>query len=440
MLQGFEVKDFKCHEGYNSIKMPGLTIISGTNNSGKSSFLQALYLLTQNRSKPFPILALNENLRLGGFNDILNKQKSSEDSIAFSFDFSSEVIEKSGFDHLSVTLVYHNPLVFKNLTLDYSDKNPILSHMEIQYQKEKKELQTISLDIVDEPDTIFFRIKGPEDDGYCKLQGIVPDPIIFDIFETQDEGNRKICSKDFETIRNYLSLFTTENIRYLRALRPEDFIDKKDSSLNSYLGLSGEYTAEIVHKMWNSPIDFKQKTGKNALFSELFDLWVKNFLGEGYHIRADKTDSEERKYRITIEEVDRNLQLNLKQVGVGISQILPIITLVFTSKAHDIILIENPEVHLHPQLQAFFVDLCLFAVENNRKLIIETHSEHVINRLRYRVKENPTYLEKIDILFLEKIKGDIKYTEVHLSDDGTIDYWPENFFDQSYKDLLGIIR
>jgi predicted ATPase len=437
MLQGFEVKDFKCHEGYNSIKMPGLTIISGTNNSGKSSFLQALYLLTQNKSKPFPIISLNENLRLGGFNDILNKQKSSDDSIEFSFEFSPKIIEKSGFDHLSVTLVYHNPLVFKNLTLDYSDKNPILSHMGIQYQKEKKEPQTINLDIVDEPDTIFFRIKGPEDEGYCKFQGIVPDSIIF---ETQDEENRKICSKDFEIIRNYLSLFTTENIRYLRALRPEDFIDKKDSSLNSYLGLSGEYTAEIVYRMWNSHVDFKQNAGKNALFAELFDLWVKNFLGEGYRIRANKTDSEDRKYRISIEEVDRNLQLNLKQVGVGISQILPIITLIFTSKAHDIILIENPEVHLHPQLQAFFVDLCLFAIENNRKLIIETHSEHVINRLRYRVKENPVYLEKIDILFLEKIKGVIRYTEVQLSDDGTIDYWPENFFDQSYKDLLEIIR
>ncbi|MCX6583422.1 MAG: DUF3696 domain-containing protein [Candidatus Aminicenantes bacterium] len=437
MLQGFEVKDFKCHEGYNGIKMPGLTIISGTNNSGKSSLLQALYLVTQNKSKPFPMLALNEDLSLGGFTDILNKQKSSDESIEFSLDFSPDILKKSGFEHLNVTLTYRNPLVFENLPFDYSNKNPVLSYMEIQYQKEKKELQTIYLEIVESKETIFFYVQGSDDNGYCKLQGIVPDSIIF---TDRDETDREICSKDFETIRSYLSLLSIENIKYLKALRPEDFIDKKDSSLNSYLGLSGEHTAEIVYKMWNSHSDFINKSGKKALFSELFDLWVTNFLGDGYRIRANKTGSEDLKYKVTIEEIDRNLELNLKQVGVGISQILPILTLVFTSKAHDVILIENPEVHLHPQLQAFFVDLCLFAVENNRKLIIETHSEHIINRLRYRIKENHDYLEKIDVLFLEKIKGDIRYTEVHISEDGAIDYWPENFFDQGYKDLMGLIK
>ena len=73
MLQGFEVKDFKCHEDYNEIKIPGLTIITGANNSGKSSLLQAVYLLTQNKTNSHTTLLLNDELDLGSFADILIK-------------------------------------------------------------------------------------------------------------------------------------------------------------------------------------------------------------------------------------------------------------------------------------------------------------------------------------------------------------------------------
>jgi predicted ATPase len=436
MLQRFELKDFKCHEDYNEIKIPGFTVISGTNNSGKSSLLQALYLLTQNKTKIHTILSLNEELELGGFSDILHKSKTIKNTIEFSMDFSERLIEKSGLQYLGITLAYSHPSVFEKLLVNYAENNPVLSSMELQYKKENEDLQTIQLSIADEKDPVFYRVFSTTDNGYCKMQGIVPDPVLYKDTVKKD---RIICSPIFETIREYLSLLSNENIKYLKAVRLEDFIDKS-TSIDRYMGLAGEYTAEIIYKMWDHIIDFNKADGKTIKFSELFDGWVKKLLGDDYRIRSYSTDSKDKKYKVTIEEINRSLELNLKQVGVGISQILPIITLILTSKEHDVLLIENPEVHLHPKLQAIFVDLCLFAAENNRKLVVETHSEHVINRLRFRIKENPRYLENTNILFLEKLQGNIRYTEVHVSKDGKIDFWPENFFDQNYKDLLGLIK
>lgn len=436
MLQGFEVKDFKCHVDYNEIKIPGLTVISGTNNSGKSSLLQALYLLTQNKTNSHTTLLLNEELELGSFADILHKSKSSRETISFAVDFSKEVLKSSGLEYLAITFSYQNSAVFEHLFVGYGDANPVLSGMEFQLKKTGQQLQTVHLDIVDAKDSIFYRVTGDIDNGYCKMQGIVPDSVIYrDMAKT----GRAICSPEFETARDYLSRLSRENIKYMKALRLSDFIDKSNA-VDNYMGLGGKYTAEIIYKTWANPIDFNKEDGQRYKFFELFDIWIKKLLGSDYRIRSTMVENKHRKYRVTIEEIKRGLELNLNQVGIGISQLLPIIALILTSKEYDLLLIENPEVHLHPRLQALFLDLCLFAVENRRKLVVETHSEHVVNRLRFRVKESPHYLEKISVLFLDKCEGDIQWTEVHIDKDGKIDYWPENFFDQSYKDLLGLVN
>ena len=58
----------------------------------------------------------------------------------------------------------------------------------------------------------------------------------------------------------------------------------------------------------------------------------------------------------------------------------------------------------------------------------------------HAIKESPRYLEKVCVLFLDKCGREVKYTEVHIDKDGKIDFWPENFFDQGYKDLLGLVK
>jgi len=431
MIEKFEVKDFKCHEGLNTFYFPGMTIVSGTNNSGKSSLLQSTYVLTQSKSIHLPILAINEYMKLGSFSDILNKEKGNYETVEFTVWFDRELLKQNNLNGLSANFVYVNPSVFRNI--DYKEGNPILLGINLELYIEDGQ-KNMSLRLVDKLGNDYYEISGDIEKGYCRINGITPELIIYCDLEGKE---RRICSKEFEVITQYISLVNKERFKYLKAYRVDDYKESDYVGTNG-IGLSGEFTAEVISAKWNNLTEFFDENNNSIKFSKLFDQWTERILGKSYRVRSKKIDKN--RYKIVVEEPEYNMELSLNQVGFGISQILPILTLILTSSKGDIILIENPEIHLHPKLQADLVDLFIFALKNNRKIILETHSEHIVNRARLRLKENNELLEKVNIYFFEKEEEIVRYQEVEVDKEGKINYWPKNFFDQSYYDLLGLIE
>ena len=100
----------------------------------------------------------------------------------------------------------------------------------------------------------------------------------------------------------------------------------------------------------------------------------------------------------------------MTELGVGFSQLAPIILLCLTSAPGTTILLEQPELHLHPKVQQKFADFIVEMIEkNDLQIILETHSDHILNRIRRRVaqakiEENDSSLfQKCTILFAEKM-------------------------------------
>ena len=132
-----------------------------------------------------------------------------------------------------------------------------------------------------------------------------------------------------------------------------------------------------------------------------------------------------------------------QNVGFGLSYALPILTCILSASKGDLVILENPESHLHPAGHSLVGKLCVIAAKNGVQFLIESHSDHFLNGIRIEVKQKHIKPEDIKIFYLNRnIENPVHASEVMyptIDDQGRIDYWPIGFFDQWDKDLDGLL-
>ena len=140
---------------------------------------------------------------------------------------------------------------------------------------------------------------------------------------------------------------------------------------------------------------------------------------------------------IELVECKTLLQVSHRDVGIGISQVLPILASCYGDRSSTIC-IEQPELHLHPRLQGNLADVFIetsIGSKQNNTYIIETHSEHIIRRLMRRVREGKISKDDISIVYVESGPNGSTVTPIRMDDDGDlIDEWPNGFFEEGFRD------
>ena len=135
----------------------------------------------------------------------------------------------------------------------------------------------------------------------------------------------------------------------------------------------------------------------------------------------------------TSEETDFHRPIH---VGFGLTQVLPIVVAALSASKGDILLIENPEVHLHPAGQVFMGQFLANVASAGVQVVLETHSDHVLNGVRRSVKTGRLTPEQVAIHFFKpRSSKQAQVVSPQLDKSGNIDTWPEGFFDQFDKDL-----
>lgn len=440
MLDWFYVENFKSWKKLD-IKLGQVTGLFGTNSSGKSSLLQFLLLLKQTKNATDRGLVLDfggpgQLVNLGGYRDVIHGHKA-EAALKWKMEWTLPQ-KTSIFDptkkrtealasgsKLTVNTKAH--LRGTTLISDFLEYQFGGFHFSISPKKEGgSEFQ--------------LKEECPEGSGFRFVRNkqrawALPGPIKTHLFPDQ--------AITYYQNAEFLGLFGAEyesmmdSIFYLGPLREypkREYPWSGTSPLD--VGLRGERTIEAMLSA-TANNETRNHGGRTRYkpFQEMIAFWLKELkLIHGF--RIDEIGSGANLYRAVVKRDDKSPEVLLTDVGFGVSQVLPALVLLYYVPEGSTVIMEQPEIHLHPSVQSGLADVILAVAKvRNLQVIVESHSEHMLRRFQRRVAEKTFESDNIKLYFCDSVAGESKLVDLNLDMFGEILNWPPEFFGDEMTEI-----
>ncbi|MDE0102019.1 MAG: AAA family ATPase [Bryobacterales bacterium] len=264
----------------------------------------------------------------------------------------------------------------------------------------------------------------------CNDDGWAKDPVL------KRQAKRALRSK----LRPAVTALLQDRVRYLGPLRqaPRVFSDFREM-IHPDVGAAGENLAWTLQWYGTTTVDvpgFGQADLVDGLEHWMRELGIVENVTVEARGRAGVS--------VEVRPPYLNRQIDLTSVGVGVSQVLPVLAVCLLAEPGNIVLLEQPELHLHPALQMHLADFLLACVESGRQIIVETHSEHLVNRLRRRVAEDSSNAvgDLVRIVFAERdAEGHTSFRPSDINPLGGLsEDWPNGFLDIGARDAQILLQ
>ena len=402
------VKGFKSIVEECAIDIRPLTILAGTNSSGKSSIMQPLLLLKQTLEAPYdpgPLLIDGPNVQFTEAEQFLSKLTGGKRADCFQIQI--EIGRPSLSDSLWLTFRKgKNQIEIAEMSRDLKlvTDQSFSSHLTLYPEMSSKEIASLA-----DHDPL---IKNSEKD---KNLDVVKRLWCFLRLESQN-GNHF-----YDVTHNFgLNILNSIHIPGLRGNPERSY--KLTSTGPRYPGTFENYAASIIHK-WQETKDKRLKKVADALHTlgltrkigtqKISDVGIELQVGRLPHDRTDEVDT-----------------VNITDVGLGVSQVLPVLVAVIAAEPGRLVYIEQPELHLHPRAQVALAQVLADAAKRGVRVVAETHSSLLLLGVQTLVAEGNLSPELVKLhWFTRREDGVTEVASADLDEAGAYGEWPEDFAD-----------
>lgn len=449
MLTKLRLKNFKAWRDSGDIRLAPLTVLFGTNSAGKTSIPQLLLLLKQTAESPDRqrALQLGDSRTLvdaGTYDDIVYGHEVAEPiEIELTWTLGRELAIR---DPLSEA-AYAGDALFFSARIAADERHQPRTES-FRYELQKGGEAVIGLGI-DKRDTAKQQRRASEFELSSSSYRLVrhamrawalPEPLRFYGFpdEVQAYYQNAAFASDFvlELERMLKSVLYVGPLReYPRRLY------LWSGEVPDHVGVRGDRAVEAILAASDRSFNWrpKQKTRR------LPQLVAERLRGMGliHEFRVVPLGEHRKEHEVLVRTNPMLPEVKLTDVGFGVSQVLPVIVECFYVPRRSIVIFEQPEIHLHPRVQADLADLFVDAIRAREtgyprdcQFIIESHSEHFLRRLQRRIAEEELSNEDAALYFIHSNDAEAVIEELEVDRYGNILNWPDGFFGDEMEDLV----
>ncbi len=446
MLKSLKIENFKAWREAD-LTFGKVTGFFGPNSAGKSSLLQFLLLLKQTRNATDRGLVLDfgrpgDLVNLGTFADVVHGRD--EDArIRWTLDWTLPKPLEIQDPMNPEELLFSGDKLSTKCKVGWKEKRPWPYRLEYRFDGVKFGLQPKPKS---KKKGDFKLVADGEKFEFQHKQGRpwpLPHPVKTYLFPNQARTYYQNSDflGDFELAYERLM----DSLYYLGPLRehpkreyhwagasPEDVGQRGERTMDAILAATRDNEKRRLKP--------RARGVRGIAFQRVIAHWL-NELGLIEDFRLEEIAKGTNLYRAMVKTSSSSAPTALTDVGFGVSQVLPALVLLYYVPEGSTVLMEQPEIHLHPAVQSGLADVMLnVAKVRNVQIVVESHSEHLLRRLQRRVAEQEAPSEDMRLYFVSSQRGRAHVEDLRLNEWGEIENWPDEFFGDEMGEVAAIVK